>query len=335
MSAPALSEALSERWEGLIDGMVDRIQTEIDLYRDGPVPRQDLWESCSGNAKFILESLATGKSLDLTSPRETGRRRATQLAPLPAVMTAYRIGSRYLWEEVVSEAAQRQLAPAEALVKAASSVWAVNDAYTQAMTSSYRATVAIEMLRHELRRLGIPSAWRLRPGFQIGIACPSDGAKLDPLVSALREIATGRIGISPPYPALGDTAHGLRLARLALAATRPGIPEVTLFDASPLAVTAVAASDVMARVSRTVLGSLLDLPTDEQAILLETLEAWRDNNGSAADAAAKLYCHSNTVRHRLHRIEERTGRSLCDPRSVAELCLAIEAVRLLPGMSTS
>jgi hypothetical protein len=243
-------------------------------------------------------------------------------------MTAYRIGSRYLWEEVVSEAAQRQLAPAEALVKAASSV-------VIAAEVPHVAREALPGAEAQLRRLGIPSAWRLRPGFQIGIACPSDGAKLDPLVSALREIATGRIGISPPYPALGDTAHGLRLARLALTATRPGIPEVTLFDASPLAVTAVAASDVMARVSRTVLGSLLDLPTDEQAILLETLEAWRDNNGSAADAAAKLYCHSNTVRHRLHRIEERTGRSLCDPRSVAELCLALEAVRLLPGMSPS
>ncbi|WP_434976477.1 helix-turn-helix domain-containing protein [Streptomyces puniciscabiei] len=48
-------------------------------------------------------------------------------------------------------------------------------------------------------------------------------------------------------------------------------------------------------------------------------------------AAARLSpCHRNTVRHRLRRLEELTGRSLQDPRAVAEISVALHALRLLP-----
>jgi DNA-binding PucR family transcriptional regulator len=36
------------------------------------------------------------------------------------------------------------------------------------------------------------------------------------------------------------------------------------------------------------------------------------------------------VRHRLHRIEELTGRSLSRPKDIAELCLAFEVEQRLP-----
>jgi DNA-binding PucR family transcriptional regulator len=78
---------------------------------------------------------------------------------------------------------------------------------------------------------------------------------------------------------------------------------------------------------RKVLGGLDDLAPDEREVLLDTLAAWSTHNGSATETGEYLYCHPNTVRHRLHRIEERTGRSLNDPRSVAELLLALEAAR--------
>jgi sugar diacid utilization regulator len=42
-----------------------------------------------------------------------------------------------------------------------------------------------------------------------------------------------------------------------------------------------------------------------------------------------LFCHPNTVRHRLRRIEKHTGRSLSRPRDVAELCLMFEVWRQL------
>ena len=178
--------------------------------------------------------------------------------------------------------------------------------------------------------LDIHSAWQLRPEMQVGIACLKNGAKLDVLVAALRGSTTGRIGVSPQYPALEQTASAVRLARLAMSASRPGA--TTLFDAAPLSVTVASATDVMPRVVVTVFGPLLELRMDDRDTLLETLEAWRDNDASASVAGEKLFCHPNTVRHRLRRIETLTGRSLSDPLAVVELCLALEAVRLRPQL---
>jgi DNA-binding PucR family transcriptional regulator len=83
----------------------------------------------------------------------------------------------------------------------------------------------------------------------------------------------------------------------------------------------------MARIVGSVLGPLDRFPAGERATLLETLEAWRDSGGSTEQAAATLFCHPNTVRHRLRRIAEATGRSFTAPRDIAELCLALEAAQ--------
>jgi DNA-binding PucR family transcriptional regulator len=43
-----------------------------------------------------------------------------------------------------------------------------------------------------------------------------------------------------------------------------------------------------------------------------------------------VYCHPNTVRYRLRRIEAGTGRVLASPGDVAELVTAVRAWRELP-----
>ena len=42
--------------------------------------------------------------------------------------------------------------------------------------------------------------------------------------------------------------------------------------------------------------------------------------------------HPNTVRHRLRRVAERTGRDFDHPTALAELSTALHALRLLPGV---
>jgi DNA-binding PucR family transcriptional regulator len=66
---------------------------------------------------------------------------------------------------------------------------------------------------------------------------------------------------------------------------------------------------------------------DDREILLHTLDVWLDCGGSADLAAERLFCHPNTVRQRLRRIEDRTGRSLAKPRELAELSLALDVER--------
>jgi DNA-binding PucR family transcriptional regulator len=65
-------------------------------------------------------------------------------------------------------------------------------------------------------------------------------------------------------------------------------------------------------------------------MLLNTLAAFFAFQGSVIEAGKHLYCHPNTVRRRLRRIERQTGRSLQDARSSAELFVALEALRRLP-----
>jgi len=65
-------------------------------------------------------------------------------------------------------------------------------------------------------------------------------------------------------------------------------------------------------------------------MLLGTFEAWVRAGGSATAAGAALFCHPNTVRYRLRRIEAGTGRTLSHPGDVAELVTAVRAWRELP-----
>jgi DNA-binding PucR family transcriptional regulator len=46
-----------------------------------------------------------------------------------------------------------------------------------------------------------------------------------------------------------------------------------------------------------------------------------------------LFCHPNTVRYRLRRVEELTGRSVDAPRAAAELAVALQALRVFPAFA--
>jgi DNA-binding PucR family transcriptional regulator len=85
----------------------------------------------------------------------------------------------------------------------------------------------------------------------------------------------------------------------------------------------------MVELAEPVMECFADLSDEERQVLFETFRAWLDNDGSMRGAADVLFCHPNTVRYRMHRIEQRTGRYLTRPRDVAELCLIFEVSRRL------
>jgi hypothetical protein len=174
---------------------------------------------------------------------------------------------------------------------------------------------------------GIFSAWRLQPDIEIGILHLGPSKGLDSVLEVLAEYPVTRVGVSPLFDDLAETAGALRYARIAMTAARPDRSPITVFDRDVMAVAAAGAPEVMDRIAANVLGPLDDLPDHERAALLDTLEAWFDNGGSAERAAQQLYVHPNTVRQRLRKLEHRTGRLVTDPRAAAELCIALESAR--------
>ncbi len=68
--------------------------------------------------------------------------------------------------------------------------------------------------------------------------------------------------------------------------------------------------------------------------LLRSLEAFIEENGQWERAARRLYCHRHTLRYRIRKIEELTGRDLGSARSRIEFWLALrgrEIVSTTPG----
>ncbi|MFC8265971.1 PucR family transcriptional regulator [Streptomyces cinereoruber] len=177
-----------------------------------------------------------------------------------------------------------------------------------------------------LLRADLPSAWRLLPDRQLGLIALPTAAAEDTCLRVLRR-SRARVGFSPCFPSLRSVPQNLRFARLALSGLPGTGPGVARFDDDPLAMVVAAAPAEAARLVEVTLRPVLDLPAAERSRLLRTLEQWFASGGSADAAARGLFVHPNTVRYRLRRIEELTGRSLSDPRTTADVGAALLAVR--------
>jgi purine catabolism regulator len=63
--------------------------------------------------------------------------------------------------------------------------------------------------------------------------------------------------------------------------------------------------------------------------LLRSLESFLDHNGQWEKAARDLYCHRHTLRYRIRRVEQLTGRDLSNARDRIEFWLALRARELV------
>src|SRR5258705_82751 len=180
---------------------------------------------------------------------------------------------------------------------------------------------------------GNGSAWRLLPDLHVGIVSLRTADTLQPMVDMVRPVVATRVGVSPVYEGLEKTAQAMHLARIAMASIAPGDPQLCVFDDAPVPALIASAPTTSYRVMNNVLGPLLDTAAEERDLLLETLETYF-TAGSIAEAAKRLFCHRNTVRHRLRRIEQLTGRSVDDPSGAVELYIAIQTMLRLPKPPT-
>ncbi|MEU5110935.1 helix-turn-helix domain-containing protein [Streptomyces longwoodensis] len=136
-----------------------------------------------------------------------------------------------------------------------------------------------------------------------------------------------RVGIGTAVAGLAAVGDARRLADTALRMCPPPGGTVRLTEHLPAALV-MAAPELGQALADRVLGPLAPLEPADAEVLLETLEAWLECDGSAQRAGERLYCHRNTVLNRLRRYEQLTGRSLTRPADMVEISLALTARRL-------
>jgi PucR C-terminal helix-turn-helix domain/GGDEF-like domain len=385
--AAEVAEAVYRRTDEVSILLARAITREVRLYGTSvAVPFGVIAAGCATNMRAIFEAIATGGDFNVAAAARLGVERARDGVPLSAVMEAYRVGFRRLWEVVAAEAATRSYLDGDALRALTAKLLTAQDVFTGAMAAEYRQeqarrvvgdetqrSVLVDALMHsrlfercsvweaadylrlpitgpfvviaadavqsgvdvlpgieaKLRSLDVSSAWRGLPDVQVGIVHVKTDRHLAAVLSLVSRVAIGRVGFSARFDDLGDTARGLRQARVTLRGRADPGSRVSVFDGSILATAAVSAPEVMVELASRVMECFADLADEEREILFETFRAWRDHDGSMRAAGETLFCHPNTVRYRMHRIEQRTGRSLTRPRDVAELCLAFEVHRRL------
>jgi hypothetical protein len=146
--AGVLLETLDERCVEIAGQVRDR----IPFYREsGTVTHDDLRLSCVDNLRFVIEGLARGVVGDPSPAAATGVRRAEADVPLSAVLAAYRIGFRVMWENVIGEGRLRDI-PTEVLIAASADAVAAHDVFTEAMTAAYTEAMTERIVGQEAER---------------------------------------------------------------------------------------------------------------------------------------------------------------------------------------
>lgn len=180
-----------------------------------------------------------------------------------------------------------------------------------------------------LTSFGVRSVWRSETDCDLGLVALTRGYRLDRLLGHLASLGRGRVGVSEVFESILETPAAAKQARMAREAATAGDAAVTRFEDARVAALVAADPELATGLARQVLGPLLALDAVERGLLLGTLRAWYDADGSAAQAGRILHCHPNTVRYRLGKLTQLIDRDLHSPTDVAHLYLALEAHRLL------
>ena len=253
-----------------------------------------------------------------------------------AALAAYRDEAR----EILRTQERERAALVEVILAGAAAkgtLWEVANALRLPLDGAFLVIAAETQPGHDpipraesaLAVIDVRSVWRLDAEVSLGVLSLPDRSRNGTVLTVLDKHATHRIGASPVFGELHQAGWALQLARLALGSNN-GDTGVAQFRDSPIDILVAAAPHAALETARAVLGGLLELPEDELDLLLGTFEAWVRASGSASVAGAELFCHPNTVRYRLRRIEAGTGRVLANPGDVAELVTAVRAWRELP-----
>jgi hypothetical protein len=163
-----LVAGLLERTDELANAMAERIRAAASDHGGDCVPLDDLRESCRAELRNILRSLAGQAPLDAEMCIDTGRRRARQNVPEATLLAGYRVGIRFVWELLITEAVATGLVSPEGLVTAASSIWVIQDAMIESTIAGHREATTERLRTTEQERSALVEALLTNRGLDAG-----------------------------------------------------------------------------------------------------------------------------------------------------------------------
>jgi purine catabolism regulator len=167
-----------------------------------------------------------------------------------------------------------------------------------------------------------------------------DAADQDPLEVAAkaRQALLGERGAvraaasrTAPPEALRHSFHEARCALEATALDNGSAPEVASWrDLGAFTLLlSIQDDDALGLYCDSVLGPIEEGDEEYGGELLRSLEAFIEQNGQWERAARQVYCHRHTLRYRMRKVEELTGRDLSRAHDRIEFWLALRARELV------
>ena len=203
-------------------------------------------------------------------------------------------------------------------------------------------SLAASLVERILERRHVPHLVAIRAGLLCAVVDAgqhSGGRPFEPveLAREIRGELLARFGEVPASASRVADTHSLRMsfheARCALEAVRlrnGDAPDVAGHDDLGAFQLLLSLQDDEALLSycRSVLGPIEHGEGDYGDELVRSLDVFIENNGHWEKAAAALYCHRHTLRYRIRRIEQLTGRDFSNARDRIEFWLALRGREL-------
>jgi hypothetical protein len=293
--------------------------------------------------------------------RYVGRVEFTEGRTTESMQTAVRVGARVAWRNL-SKAGRELGIPPEVLLLTAEAIFAYVDELCRVAVEGYaeaqrRAEAGDGRQRAELLRLiladppsptesieaqAIAADWPLPArAAMIALAentpaphtpdCLTDGgcvlaADPDRAVRLLaRSLARPlAMAVGPTVP-LSQARQSLKLARRAVALAKRGVIDGPIVRCDDHLLTLLCHADefLLDELGRRGLAPFDDLTAKQRERLKATLLAWLDTRGGVNDIAARLSVHPQTVRYRMHQIDQLVGDRIHDPVRRLELEIAL------------
>ncbi|WP_314173874.1 PucR family transcriptional regulator [Streptomyces winkii] len=134
----------------LAEDLTDEILGGEESYAESTLLSRDQLRTVVRDNLSTMFLALQGRPTTADAPRAAGRLKAEQGIPLEALLHAYRMAGRFLWDRLVNTAVDKQ--STVQLLHMASDIWTVIDDYSSVAADSYRATVEEQSRRNSAAR---------------------------------------------------------------------------------------------------------------------------------------------------------------------------------------